>query len=326
VSTPPQWTPERVIDTDLAAAVVAEQFPQLAGLPVRPFGAGWDNVLFAVGDEWLFRFIHRSIALPGARRELAVLGHLADSLPLAIPYPVHVGRPTAEVPWPFWGARGVPGVGIAEAALPDDARVPVARAVGAFLRELHDPARADAARSAAEAVGAPLLVDPLRRAVPAHTAERARETLARLRAGGVGTEHRDGGRAGAVDVPYAALENLLATASNVGEPPGSPVLVHGDLHVRHVLVSSAGAASGVIDWGDTALGHPAIDLMIAYAAFVGPARAAFVDAYGPIDADTEVRARVLAVHVSALLLEYGLAERMTALAAEAAAGLGRAST
>ncbi|MFC4555732.1 phosphotransferase [Georgenia faecalis] len=311
MSTVPEWTPERIIDARLAAAVVAEQFPDLAGLPVRPFGAGWDNVLFAVGDDWLFRFIHRAIALPGARRELAVLTELANSLPLPIPYPERVGRPTAEVEWPFWGARHIPGKELAEAGLADEARVEVARGVGTFLRALHDPALARRVATAAEAAGAALRVDPMRRGDPASTAERARGRLEVLEAAGVA-------------VPRGAIEELFAVAEPVGASVAEPVLVHGDLHVRHVLVE-AGAASGVVDWGDTALADPSVDLMIAYAAFPGPARAAFFDAYGPVDGDTELRARALAVHVSATLLDYAVGEGMTALAAEASEGLRRAA-
>ncbi|MEE6272675.1 phosphotransferase [Georgenia sp. MJ206] len=349
-----QWTPDRVIDAELAAAVVADQFPDLAGLPVRRFGEGWDNVLYAVGDEWLFRFIHRSVALPGARRELAVLTELADSLPLPIPHPVHIGTPTAEVPWPFWGTRVIPGSELAEAGLDDDARVGVARSMGEFLRALHGPELAESVTAAAEAAGAPLPVDPMRRADPSHTAAQARETLARLVAAGVGVgasidadadadadayvdddvcadRAAAAGPGGFVDggssvlaLPYEALENLLTTAEAVGAPTGRPVLVHGDLHVRHVLMAPAGEATGVVDWGDTALGDPAVDLMLVYAAFAGDARAAFFDAYGEVDAATALRARALAVRVCTLLLEYALAEQYTALAAESWACLCRA--
>ncbi|MEE6295311.1 phosphotransferase [Georgenia wangjunii] len=347
-----QWTPDRVVDAELAAAVVTDQFPDLAGLPVRRFGEGWDNVLYAVGDEWLFRFIHRSVALPGARRELAVLTELADSLPLPIPHPIHIGTPTAEVPWPFWGTRAIPGVELAEAGLDDDARVGVARSMGKFLRALHAPELAVSVAAAAEAAGAPLPVDPMRRADPRHTAAQARETLARLAAAGVGVgvsidadadadadadvradRAAASGSGGFVDgassvsaLPYEALENLLTTAEAVGAPTGGPVLVHGDLHVRHVLVAPAGEATGVVDWGDTALGDPAVDLMLVYAAFAGDARAAFFDAYGEVAAATALRARALTVRVSTLLLEYALAEHYATLAAESLSSLRRVVT
>ena len=313
VSSAPEWTPDQVVDADLAARVVAEQFPHLAGRPVRPFGAGWDNVLHAVGPDWLFRFVHRDVALPGAARELAVLRHLAGTpLPLAVPVPELLGRPTPELPRPFWGARRIPGREIAHAPQPAEDRLAAADAVGRFLGALHAPEVAAGAAAAAATAGAALPVDPLRRGDPAVLAGRVRPRLAQLAAVGV-------------PAPWSALEDLLAAGERLAPPAGDPVLVHGDLHVRHVLVDDDGAATGVVDWGDTALADPAVDLMVAWSAFAGPARAALLAAYGrPVPGGTELRARVLAVHVGAALLLSALDGDDGVLVREATAVLSRA--
>lgn len=310
---PHQWSPERVIDAALAARVIGEQFPDLADLPVRPFDAGWDNVVHAVGQEWLFRFIHREIALPGARRELAVLLHLADRFTVPIPCPVYIGRPTAEVDWPFWGTRALPGRELSLAGLSDGDRVAVAAAVGTFLRDLHSPAIAASVRAELAAADVDLPVDPLGRADGTVVAGRARDSLATL------AEH-------GLRRPDAATERLLEAAADLGPAdPDAAVLVHGDLHVRHLLVED-GRASGVIDWGDTALGDPSIDLMIAYAAFPPDVRAHLLAAYGPVPADREVRARALALRVHAMLAWYAHVEGLTAVHLEALAALHRATT
>jgi aminoglycoside phosphotransferase (APT) family kinase protein len=103
----------------------------------------------------------------------------------------------------------------------------------------------------------------------------------------------------------------------LGPPSGPLVLVHGDLHLRHLLVDRGGRATGVIDWGDTCLAHPAVDLAFAFAAFTGRSRAAMLAAYGPVDDDTELRARVLAVSLCAALADWasstGDAERLPEL-------------
>jgi hypothetical protein len=52
----PQWDPEIAVDSALAQRLVAEQFPELARMPMRLLGSGWDNTVFAVGEEWVFRF------------------------------------------------------------------------------------------------------------------------------------------------------------------------------------------------------------------------------------------------------------------------------
>ena len=306
-----EWSPERVINAELAAPVIAAQFPELAGQPVRAFDAGWDNVVLAVGDAWLFRFIHRRIALDGARRELAVLTHLADRFTVPIPRPRFVGTPTPEIDWPFWGAAALPGEEVARAALPDDARAAAAHTLGVFLRQLHDPGLAADTVAAARDQGVELPVDPMGRADPATLVPRTRERLARLLVGGAAP--RD-----------PRIDALLDTAATLPVPAGPLVLVHGDLHVRHVLVTADGSVGGVIDWGDTCLADPAVDLMVGYAAFVGPAREAFLEAYGDVPPERELRARALAVHVTAALLEYAAGEGMGSLATEARASLDRA--
>jgi aminoglycoside phosphotransferase (APT) family kinase protein len=80
----------------------------------------------------------------------------------------------------------------------------------------------------------------------------------------------------------------------------------------------------VIDWGDVCLADPAVDLSLGFGAFVGPARAAFLSAYGPVDAERELRARALAVRLAALLTSYAAAQHRAALLTESLASLSRA--
>jgi aminoglycoside phosphotransferase (APT) family kinase protein len=116
-------------------------------------------------------------------------------------------------------------------------------------------------------------------------------------------------------------------AAALPEPTAAAVLIHGDLHIRHLLVdvTSAGArATGVIDWGDVGIGDPAVDLSFGYAAFAGDARRAFLDAYGDIDPERELRARALAIRLSAILATYAHATGQNELADESLRGLERA--
>ena len=98
-----------------------------------------------------------------------MLPALAPLLPLPIPQPVFVGRPTSAFPWPFFGGPVVPGRELAEARLSDDARSALARPLGRFLRALH----------AAE-IPVELPVDPISRADMGFRVPRARERLAEL--------------------------------------------------------------------------------------------------------------------------------------------------
>jgi aminoglycoside phosphotransferase (APT) family kinase protein len=318
---PPEWTAEHVVTARDAAVLIGRQFPALRGVPVEPLATGWDNTVHLVDDRWVFRFPRRAIALPGVRREIAVLTRLAGRLPLAIPVPEFVGRPSESYPWPFFGARLVPGRELAEAALADPDRERAAVVVGEFLRALHDPSLvADAAPT--------LPIDPMRRGDPAVRAAKARERLTTLIRSGLWQ-------------PDSAIDRLLAEADRLGKPardPAGPILdpildpilgpvvVHGDLHARHLLVGDDGRATGVIDWGDVCLADPGVDLSLAYGAFTGPARAALLAAYGPVDPDREVRARVLAVFLCAALADYAAKDNRPHLLRESLVGLRRATS
>lgn len=320
-ATPPVWVPDLVVDEELAAHLVRSQFPELAGLHVRPFAAGWDNAVFSVGPDLLFRFVHRAVAVPLAARELAVLDALAGRLPLPIPAPAYVGTPVPDFDRPFWGGPRIPGDELAVAGLDEDARVPLARALGGFLRALHSPSVARDVVLAAAARGVTVPADPNRRGDPGVVRERALPRLERV------SERALPRLAGVPDAGAAldlrALGAVLDAAVAAGPSVEAPVLLHGDLHLRHVLVAGDGTATGVIDWGDTGLGDPAVDLMIGYAAFAGPARRAFLDAYGPLAPGAPERARAVAVSVCAALLDSVVAEDAGDLVAEVTTALGR---
>jgi aminoglycoside phosphotransferase (APT) family kinase protein len=281
------------------------QFPRLRGAPVEALATGWDNTVFLVGEEWIFRFPRRSQALPGFRREIDVLPLLAPRLPLAVPVPEFAGEPSPAYPWPFWGARHLPGRELAEAGLADGARAGAAAGLGGFLRVLHDPGLVSGAV-------AELPRDPLSRVEPSVRSPQARERLARLTRLGLWQ-------------PDPEVTRLLAEGERLGPYTGAVVVSHGDLHLRHLLLDDDGRAAGVIDWGDLCLAGRSVDLSLAYGGFAGAARMALLSAYGPVGAEREVRARVLAVFLCAALAEYGTATGRRRLLDESLAGIARAA-
>jgi aminoglycoside phosphotransferase (APT) family kinase protein len=297
----PEWDPETEIGEDRARTLIEAQFPELGGSSVEAVAAGWDNIVYLVDERWAFRFPRRAIAISGVEREIATLPRLAAHLPIRVPEPRFIGRPTDEYPWPWFGAPWLPGVELAEAELADAARVDVAAALGGFLRALHSP-------HVSRLVGAGLPIDPMRRGDMGFRVPQARRRLDDVIAKGLWE-------------PTAEVERLISRSAALPPPPRTLVL-HGDLHVRHVLVDQ-GRASGVIDWGDVCTGDPSADLSIAYGCFTGEARTAFFEGYGPIDGLTELRARVIGTFLAAALLAYASDGGMTRLAAETRTALDR---
>jgi aminoglycoside phosphotransferase (APT) family kinase protein len=299
------WDAERVVGVERARELVGRAIPELRGTSIRRLSSGWDHTVLLVDERWVARFPRRAVALPGFHRELAVLPLLAPLLPLPVPVPRWIGTDDHPVaPWPFAVTTFLPGAELAAAGLADGDRLPVAVALGAFLRALHAPGPRDVA-------GADLPVDPLRRGTPAASVANTRAQLTLLSGAGV-------------EIPSGALDRLLDDGARLAPPAGAPVLLHGDLHARHLLLRD-GAAAAVIDWGDVCLGDPAVDLSLAYAAFTGAAREALLATYGrPVDGERELRARCLAVRMSAFLARYALAEGDAALHEESLQALHRA--
>src|ERR1700733_3570524 len=91
------------ISAGLAARLIAEQFPQWAGLPLRPVtSAGTECVLYRLGADLVIRLPRRPGETLGELLTRGVLPRLAPFLPVPVPALIATGRPTAEYP-ASWG-------------------------------------------------------------------------------------------------------------------------------------------------------------------------------------------------------------------------------
>lgn len=294
----PDWDAEVEIDEPLVRAVLDEQFPELAASSVRFLGKGWDNSVWVVDETWAFRFPHRATALPLLARELELLPRLAPLLPAPIPVPAFVGERSDLYPWPFFGAALLPGVEVADACLSAGERAEIGATLGRFLRALHDVK-----------LDVELPVDPNRRADMAFRVAKARENLTCLREQGVWT-------------PPVAVERILDSAERLPPAVGDPVLTHGDLHLRHVLVAD-GDVAAVIDWGDACRADPCIDFALVWSLVDPPARMHVLAEYGPLTEEQLLRARVLALGLDSMLASYAYSVGNEPLLRECRAGLER---
>ena len=250
------------VDERLVRALLAEQFPDLAGLPLAPFANGWDNTVLRLGDDLLVRAPRRAVAATLVEHEQRWLPELAPMLPLRVPTPVRVGRPSTAVGYP-WAWSVCPFFeGEVVARRPPDDLDEAARDLGRFVRALHVPAPADAPTNPFR--GVPLV---------------ARDGPFRERVAALGD---------AVDGP-TALERWDACCA-LPRWTGPPVWVHGDLHPANLLVRD-GRLDAVLDFGDLCAGDPASDLYPAWTLFPDPGtRATFRAAAGEVDDDTWARA------------------------------------
>lgn len=233
----PDWSPDRDIDPAEAAAALARHLPVATG-PVEAVGQGWDNLVLRVGDVYL-RIASRRVADFYALREQIVLRHLAG-LPLAVPVPLAWGLAEPGLPGPWIAYRPVPGCELANLI-----------AAGGRLREPERLARCLAALHRPERLaGLPdLPPNPTDRESPDALAAKVQDWGARCQQAGL-------------DPPLEALDRLLVQTEGPA-PAMAPVLAHGDLHMRHVLVEDD-APIGLIDWGDACCGAPTGDLSVLW--------------------------------------------------------------
>lgn len=229
------------LTVETAADLVRLHLPP--GLPraLEPVGEGDFCFAYRAGDR-IVRVAKHAEAAAAIRREACVLARIADRLPLEVPRPEYHEPPGGP---PFTVHRTVGGHVLTSAAweaLPPGPRAHLVQHVADFLRQLHglaeegiacDLPRLDEAAFAAA----------LRHDVPMEMAGRlAPDVLRRL---------------------DAALE---ATAARGPESPLA--LLHRDLAPGHLLCDEArGALTGVIDFGDVAIGPPARDFIFLYEDF-----------------------------------------------------------
>jgi aminoglycoside phosphotransferase (APT) family kinase protein len=263
-----EWDAEIVVSPELALELIHEQFPELAR-SVEPLGSGWDNTVYLVDGELVFRFPRRSVAVPMIETEARVLPKLAPHLPLAIPSPEWLGAATEQFPWPFGGYRKVAGRPATDVELSPADRRRAAEPLAAFLRALH--------AIPTTGLGLPS-EDEIGRTDLASRMPLLAERLRGLEDAGV---IADG-------CPWLRLFE----AGDLPAPPAHTVTVHGDLSERHVLLDDAHRVCGVIDWGDMHAGDPALDLSILYSFFPAPDRGEFLRVYGNVDARTARAARL----------------------------------
>lgn len=247
------------VEEPLVRALLADQHPDLARLPLRRLANGWDNVSFRLGEDLVVRVPRRAAAAELVEHEQRWLPQLAPRLPLPVPVPVRSGRPALGYPWSWSVCRWLDGEPAASSP-PSDART-AARELGAFLVALHRPAPDDAPANPFR--GVPLA---------------ARDATVRDRL----TQLEDVVSAAPLEAAWeAALE----------QPPwrGPALWLHGDLHPLNVLVAD-GRLAGVIDFGDITAGDPATDLAVAWMLLPAPDREVLRGVCGVDDATWE-RAR-----------------------------------
>lgn len=277
------WDTNYPISPSQARQLIKEQFPYIGIESIRLLGEGFDNTVIQVDEAYVFRFPRKDSARDLLLTENQLLPAIAGKLPLSIPEPIFFGKPTAMYPYPFTGYKLVRGKAPKQESL--ISKVESARKLAFFLKELHQFPTWQA-----EECGVKL--DNLRK-LDIEFRLKIMEDIIKL--------VEQSGYYEQVDDVRAFMEKAQPIERNV-----QPVLVHGDIHIRNVLLDESGVLSGIIDWGDVHLGDYAIDLSFLYSYFPLEVRQEFFKIYGEIDAETEELARFRAIYMLVTLFPYAI--------------------
>jgi len=264
---------QHAVDAALVRALITDQMPDLAGLPLRRVGvAGTDNVIWRIGPDRVARFPRLPHAAAQIAREAAYLPRLARALPVAVPLAERIGVAGAGYPFAWSVGRWLPGRD-AFAAPPE--QFSAAETLARVLQALRDqPAPRDTA----------LLGEPVRIGLRLQALERFTDLFDEVEA----------------DKP--TLLRILKWCRAVPAFTGRPVWLHGDLHPLNLL-TQRGRLTAVIDWGSMGFGDPAVDLMAGWTIFDAAAREDFREAVSP-DPDAWDRGRALAFAKTVMAIPY----------------------
>ncbi len=263
------------IDEQLVRSVLADQFPEWAGLALaRVLTPGSDHVLYRLGDELVLRFPRKEGVEAQVDKERTWLPRLAPLLPNAVPVPVAKGSRSGPFPFAWSVYRWLEGVNPPDGADWVDLAIDLAGWVTALQRI--DTSGGPRAGEQNFHRGAPL----------AHRDGPTREAIARL------------GR----QVDGAAVAAAWESSLQAPTWDRAPVWLHGDLTPENLLVRE-GRLAAVIDFGCLGVGDPACDLMVAWSVLTAEARAVFRSAVA-IDDTTWLRGRGWALSTALIALPY----------------------
>ncbi|TWD95904.1 aminoglycoside phosphotransferase (APT) family kinase protein [Peribacillus frigoritolerans] len=294
------WLAEYPVSLELAGNLIMLQFPEIELEEIKQLGEGFDNTVIQINGQFVFRFPRRPIAVTLIQVENQLLPSIAGTFPLAIPEPIFFGKPSTLYPYPFTGYKMVKGHLPVEGTKAK--KVESAKRFARFLKVLHSFPVEKAKRLGVQPDGMMRLDIPYRK-------KSLMENVSNLiKLGYFEQAH--------------AVKDFVETLGEGELDVQHPIsLVHGDIHIRNVLLDDEGVLAGVIDWGDVHIGNPAIDFSFLYSYFPKEVRSTFFEIYGEIEKETESLARFRAIYMLVTLLVYGIDRHDEELIAITSTGL-----
>lgn len=265
------------IDIPLIKNLLYSQHQDLAHLPLEFMGAGWDNEMYRLGDDYIIRIPRRQIAVELIENEQKWLNSISKRIDSNIQIPEHIriGQPEHGYPWTWSVLPWIKGNMAIEGYPASDQVKPLVQ----FLQQLHIIDHENVAPNNSVR-GVPL-------------ADRLESIESRMKELKTNTSFLS-----------SRIEAIWETALSTSFTEEKR-WIHGDLHPRNILVNDK-KITAIIDWGDMTSGDIASDLACIWMLFEEQnARQEFIQLYG-MDENLIKRSKGWAVMFGTIFLVTGL--------------------
>lgn len=131
-----KWQADIDINVERVKNCLLAQFSNLLPLKnIQLIDEAWDNRVFLVNENIIFRFPRRKVAIELIEHENKVLSQLQSHFSLQIPNPIYQGKPSEYYPYPFQGYVRLPGT--SGESLNQTNRLASLKPLSIFLKQLH---------------------------------------------------------------------------------------------------------------------------------------------------------------------------------------------
>lgn len=280
-----EWHSDFEITDELVRVCLENQLNMpLAVNSLKCVGEGWDNKAYLVNDAIIFRFPRRDFSATLIERENIILNNIHDRFNIEIPKPEYIGKPSVQFPYVFHGYPIIKGQSGCYANLTDTQRAASIKPLARFLRTLHNIDEEEALSFGAQ----PQFAD---RSNTEQLINTLTERVSKICSQQI------------LNINMKQFQNEMDKASANILDIKQRSLIHGDLYCRHLMFDDK-KLSGIIDWGDTGINHPSIDLSVIYSFYPASCHADFFNIYGEVDSKSLTHARFIALYIMLTVCLY----------------------
>jgi aminoglycoside phosphotransferase (APT) family kinase protein len=276
------WENKNIKSSAHAIEIINANLPNIKIINIKLLGEGWDNTTWIVNDNLCFRFPKHAEAAKLLTNEINILSKCIKSKSVTVPYPKYICSSPKLFEYTFYVHDYISGFTADNAKLNRNDRAGIAEKLAIFLKELHS-------FPVDKCLEFGIKKDQMNRLDFKYRFPEFKERIDYLIENSL---LNDGSK---IEIFYKSNMNISI--------PNNVRLCHGDLYAKHLIINDK-SLYGVIDWGDSELIHPAIDLAIVYQYLPKEAHSIFWDIYGEVEDNIHTIAILRAIYSCVTIYWY----------------------